>query len=215
MWVTTARENELSQLSTGGHLPSPWTGLFFYSTITNMEWPRGEPLGHFSPHGPTMCRLRTVAEVEPSDVIEAIITAFPGLAPKRSWGETSLFYNPDGILPNGVYFATVKEHDGANDKASHLDRPGVFRLSFGLPATRYESLFGPRPTRPAKGGCVATGHDFTAIDELMPHPVYGWMGWVQILCPSKRTFAELQPLLSTAHQGAMEKYGRQVTRQKT
>lgn len=159
--------------------------------------------------------VRTVTEVEPSDVIDAIVSDFPGLEPKPSWGETSLFYNPEGILPNGVYFATIKEKDGANDKASSLDRPGVFRLSFGLPPARYESLFGPRPTRPAKGGCVATGHDFTALDGLMPHPVYGWMGWVQVLSPSRRTFAEIQPLLSAAHEAAAKKYDRQITRRST
>ena len=159
--------------------------------------------------------MRTVAGVEPSDVIDSIVSAFPGLAPKSSWGETSLFYNPDGVLANGVYFATVKEQDGANDKASHLDRPGLFRLSFGLPAGDYEALFGPRPTRPVKGGCVATGHDFTAIDELTPHPVYGWMGWVQILSPSRRTFAEIQPLLSAGYESAVQKYTRQIARFKT
>lgn len=159
--------------------------------------------------------VRTVAGVDPSDVIDAVVSAFPGLAPTSSWGETSLFYNPDGVLPHGVYFATLKEQDGANDKASSLDRPGVFRLSFGLPAGRYEALFGPRPARPAKGCCVATGHDFTAIDELMPHPVYGWMGWVQILSPSRRTFTEIQPLLSAAYEAAAKKYDLQVARRST
>lgn len=148
-------------------------------------------------------------------MIEAILAAFPGLAPKRTWGETSLFYNPDGILPNGVYFATVKEHDGANDKASNLDRPGVFRLSFGLPRGDYEARFGPRPPRPAKGSSVATGHDFTATDELMPHPVYAWMGWVQVLSPSRRTFAAIQPLLSAAHEAAAKKHDRQLLRRTT
>jgi hypothetical protein len=158
--------------------------------------------------------VRTVVGVESSDVIDAVVSAFPGLAPKNSWGETSLFYNPDGVLPHGVYFATVKEQDGDNDKASGLDRPGVFRLSFGLPAGGYEALFGPRPARPARGGSVATGHDFTAVDELMPHPVYGWMGWVQILSPSRRTFAEIQPLLSAGYESAVHKYTRQVARLK-
>ena len=35
-------------------------------------------------------------------------------------------------LPNGVYFCTLKENNGANDKASELDRDGVFRLSIGI-----------------------------------------------------------------------------------
>jgi hypothetical protein len=181
-----------------GWLPGAWC---FLGWASDCSWTKYVP-------------VRTVDGVEPADVIDAVVSAFPGLAPKRSWGETSLFYNPDGSLPHGVYFSTVKQQDGVNDKASSLDRPGVFRLSFGLPAGDYEALFGPRPARPAKGGCVATGHDFTAVDELMPHPVYGWMGWVQILSPSRRSFAEIQPLLSAGYESVVQKYTRQVARLK-
>jgi hypothetical protein len=30
----------------------------------------------------------------------------------------------------------------------------------------------------------------------MPHPVYGWMGWLQILSPTAASFHSLRPLLS-------------------
>ena len=142
----------------------------------------------------------------PDDVLAALQATFAGLAPKLTWGETSLFYNPHGIFPNGVYFCTIKERDGANDRASHLDRSGVFRLALGLPPGRYEQTFGPRPQRPPKGGVVLTADDFTAIDVLMPHPVYAWMGWVQVLSPSAATFATIQPLLSDAYELAVNKY---------
>jgi hypothetical protein len=148
----------------------------------------------------------TVSTVTPDEVLEALTTNFAGLVPKATWGETSLFYNPDGILPNGVYFCTIKERDGANDRASQLDRPGVFRLAVGLPPARYEQMFGPRPARPSKGGVVSTADDFTAADVLMPHPVYAWMGWVQVLSPSAATFAELQPLLASSYELAVLKY---------
>jgi hypothetical protein len=151
-------------------------------------------------------RRGTVSVVTPEDVITALTTKFAGLVPKASWGETSLFYNSDALLPNGVYFATIKDHDGANDSASHLDRPGVFRVALGLPRASYERLFGARPARPPKGGRVATGHDFTATDVLMPHPVYAWMGWVQVLSPSTETFTGLQPLFAEAYDAAVGKY---------
>jgi hypothetical protein len=144
--------------------------------------------------------------VTPGDVLDALMTTFGGLVPKATWGETSLFYNPDGVLPNGVYFCTIKEHDGANDRASHLDRPGVFRLAVGLPPAVYEQMFGPRPARPPKGGVVLADDDFAATDVLMPHPVYAWMGWVQVLSPSSETFAEMQPLLAEAYELAVRKY---------
>jgi len=155
---------------------------------------------------------KDMTNMKPTDVIHAITTTFSGLVPKQSWGETSLFYNPDKALTNGVYFCTIKEQDGANDMASQLNRLDIFRLSFGLPATHYERLFGARPPRPPKGGCVATGHDFTVTDILQPHPIYGWMGWVQVLSPSTTTYITLQPLLSIAYEYAIRTYTNRTKR---
>ena len=152
-------------------------------------------------------RDATVGSVTAEEVVASLRARFAGLAPKASWGEVSLFYNPAEALPSGVYFCTVKDHDGAHDTASHLDRPGVFRIALGLPHGRYEQLFGPRPARPPKGGVVATGHDFTSTNVLMPHPVYAWMGWVQVLSPSEDTFAEMQPLFTASYDAAVAKYG--------
>jgi hypothetical protein len=39
------------------------------------------------------------------------------------------------ILPKGIYFATIKEKDGPNDKASELNRANVYRLSTGVSKT--------------------------------------------------------------------------------
>lgn len=156
--------------------------------------------------------VNEMTNMTPTDVIHAITTTYSGLVPKQSWGETSLFYNPDTTLTNGVYFCTIKEHDGANDMASQLNRLDIFRLSFGLPTTHYERLFGVRPPRPSKGGCVATGHDFTVTDILQPHPIYAWMGWVQVLSPSTTTFTTLQPLLSIAYEYTTHKYTNRTKR---
>ena len=66
------------------------------------------------------------------DIIKEIEADFEGVIPKSSWGETSLFYNLGKLLSNGVYFCTLKEKNGDNDKASELDREGIFRLSIGI-----------------------------------------------------------------------------------
>lgn len=137
---------------------------------------------------------------------------FDGIVPVDAWGETSFFYNPGRALPRGVYFATLKSRDGANDRASRLDRPGVFRLNVGIGRATYRSLFGALPARPAAGGVVDTGHDFSALDVLMPHPVYGWMAWVGVLNPGAETFARIEPLLVEAHALAAERFGRRVAR---
>lgn len=149
--------------------------------------------------------------MEPSEVVDELLAAFPGVVARPSWGETALFHNPGGLLPNGVYFLTVKEHDGENDRASHLHRDGVFRVAFGLPHARYEERFGPRPPRPVKGGVVVTGHDFTRLGELMPHPVYAWMGWVQILSPSRPDLDALRPLVAESHVSAARRFERRVS----
>lgn len=135
-----------------------------------------------------------------------------GVAVGGERGETSLFYNPGHVLPNGVYFSTVKEHDGPNDTASGLDREDVFRVALGLPVDRYEELFGPRPLRPAKGAVVATGHDFTVLDVVTPHPVYAWMGLVQVLNPSRPVFDEMELLFAEAYRQAVAKFDRSVAR---
>jgi len=61
-------------------------------------------------------------------------------------------------------------------------------------------------------------HDFTALDRLIPHPVYGRNHWVSVLNPSDSTFESIKPLLKEAHATAMGRVerrkssGRPVTR---
>ena len=144
--------------------------------------------------------------MRPEEIVDRLTGRFDGLAPKASWGETSLFYNPGLVLANGVYFCTIKEHDGSNDRSSGLDRSGVFRLALGLPAERYERLFGSRPVRPAKGAAVSTGHDFTRLDVVTPHPIYAWMGWIQVLNPSEGTFESMQSLFVDSYDDVVRKF---------
>lgn len=148
----------------------------------------------------------------PKTVISKICAEFSGVVPKSSWGETSLFYNPEKALPNGVYFCTIKEKDGENDKASNLNREGVFRLAIGIPPTTYTGLFGAKPPRPAKGCIVSTGHDFTQLNVLTPHPIYAWMSWIQVLSPTEETFEQVLPLIKEAHLKAVEKFKKKIAR---
>ena len=146
----------------------------------------------------------------PENIINRITTDLEGVVPKNSWGETSLFYNPGNKLPNGVYFCTIKEKDGDNDKSQNLSKNGVFRLSIGVPKETYENLFGEKPKRPAKGEIVKTAHNLIAENMLMPHPIYAWMSWVCILSPSKNKFEEIYPLIIEAHDNAIGKFNKKV-----
>ncbi len=133
-----------------------------------------------------------------------VMTTFEDVVPQYTWGEHAYFYNPGGLKPRGTYFLTIKQQDGANDKASHLDRPGVWRLNFGLPKASFIHCFGLPPSRPGKGMTVEGPWDFTALDQLMPHPVYGWMAWASILNPSQKSFETLKPLIMNAYNKARD-----------
>lgn len=142
------------------------------------------------------------------EVVDYISSEFYGLAPQKAWGEMTFFYNPDHVLTRGTYFCTLKEKDGENDKASRLDRPDVYRLNFGLPTNAYLKRFGPKPERPEKGHAIQGPWDFTKLDQITPHPVYGWMGWVAVLNPSSETFEQCKPLLALAYDKAVKAFGK-------
>jgi hypothetical protein len=134
--------------------------------------------------------------IDPDEILPALLGLDPGLRLERYWGERAIFHNPGGVAPLGVIFAAIKDHDGPNDRSAKLSRDGVYRFAFGIPPDTFARRFGEIPARPAKGGVIAhPGYDPTRIDELMPHPVYGWMSWVQILAPTAARFESLSPLL--------------------
>ena len=140
------------------------------------------------------------------ELIEYCLWELEGTVLVSSWGERGIFYNPEGKLKRGIYVLTVKEKDGENDKSSNLNRAGVYRVNIGVRKETFRSLFGQLPKRPAKGGVVAMAYDFTALNQILPHPVYGWMGWICTLNPSRQTFETLRPLLREAYEYAKEKY---------
>jgi hypothetical protein len=135
--------------------------------------------------------------IEPEELLSDLLGLDPGLRRQAYYGERSIFYNPASVAPLGTIFASIKDHDGPNDKAAKLSREGVYRLAFCLTPDRFAEHFGQPPRRPPKGGSVdLVGYDLTRLDELMPHPVYAWMRWVQILSPSRTRYESLKPLLA-------------------
>lgn len=148
--------------------------------------------------------------MEPKHIINELQMRYSGTVITPAWGETTLFYNPQDKLKRGTYFATVKEKDGANDRASELDRDGVYRLNIGASRDLFEEQFGTPPARPSKGCHVQGPWDFTALDTLTPHPVYGWMSWVSILNPTKESFAACLPLLDSAHSKAKATFAKRL-----
>jgi len=106
---------------------------------------------------------------------------------------------------------TVKEKNGANDRTSCPDRPGVYRVNLGVRRETYARLFSPLPACPPKGGTAADA-DFTVLDVLTPHPVYAWMGWIAVLSPSAETVERLKPLIGESYEFVREKFARRRAR---
>jgi Family of unknown function (DUF6194) len=153
--------------------------------------------------------ISTVTALEPDEILDDLLGLDPALRRERYWGERSLFYNPGRVAPLGIILASIKDHDGENDRSAALSREGVFRLAFCLAPETYAELFGPVPARPPKGGVVdLPDYDPTRLRRLMPHPVYAWMRWVQILSPTREQYRSLRPHVESSLEIVREKWRR-------
>src|SRR5215831_16057465 len=151
--------------------------------------------------------------MDEASIKQYITQTFVGLDVITANGDTFFFYDPERSIPPNrrLPFATLVTGD-RYDRASNLDRPSVFRLNIGVGKETYRSLFGPPPPPADATGVVNTGHDFTALDQLLPHPVYASMSWVCVLNPSVATFEAVRPLLAEAYQLAVTRYAKRATR---
>ena len=149
------------------------------------------------------------------DGVNVVVGSREAGSPEVAWDDTFFIYDPGRQLPpaHQFPFATIVTKDyGDFDCASQLNRPGVFRLNIGVGKETYRSLFGPQPSSPPAGSAVATGHDFAALDQLLPHPVYASMSWVCVLNPSAATFEAVRPLLAEAYLLAVSRYAKREGR---
>jgi hypothetical protein len=123
--------------------------------------------------------IKYIAQTYPdADMVTALNATFFSCDREKHW-------------PNFATIVTTDEHDVAPDldRPSSLDRPGVYRLNIGVSKATFESAVGS-----------VANPDYSALDQLMPHPVYAPQHWVCILNPSDPTFADVvRPLLDEAH----------------
>jgi hypothetical protein len=107
--------------------------------------------------------------------------------------------SPEGNLdPKRRFpFATIVTKDyGDFDRASNLNRPGVFRLNIGVSRDTFRSRF----------AAPDTAYDYSVLDQLIPHPVYAPQSWLSVLNPSDATFEAIQPLLAEAYDLAVQRH---------
>ncbi len=141
--------------------------------------------------------------MDPDEITHYITGTFDGVEVVVASDDSFFFTDDDRRLP----FATLVTGD-TYDRASHLSRPSVFRLNIGVGKKTYRALFGPQPPRPDADGVVDTDHDFTALDVVLPHPVYAPQFWVCVLNPGEKTFQAVRPLLGEAYHRSVKRHAK-------
>lgn len=133
---------------------------------------------------------------DPDEITTWITTTYPDTAVAQALGAT-FFSLDEKHWPNFATIVTTDEHDMGTP--SNLARPGVFRLNIGVGRETYERLVGSM-----------VEPDYAALDQVLPHPVYGKQRWIGILNPSRRTFDDVvKPLVAEAYERlAKSRHGR-------
>jgi len=122
-------------------------------------------------------------------------------APESNWGNYFFHLGDDQYRP----FATIVIRDMPGfDEQSRLDRPDVVRLNLHVGRDEFMRRFGFPPRESA-----AHRFDYAALDEVLPHPVYGAQGWVCVLNPD-RCFSDVLELIALAHAGAVARAERRA-----
>ncbi|MEV6135043.1 DUF6194 family protein [Nocardia sp. NPDC051990] len=123
--------------------------------------------------------------------------------PEIAWGDHFFYYAPDGQVPQREQpYATIVTKNYPDDNSCDLDQPGRWRLNIHVGRSAFSELIGEDPR--ASTGVV----DFTAVDTVLPHPVYRTQGWISIVNPNAQTHALAVSLLRTAHDAARRRAAR-------
>jgi hypothetical protein len=135
-----------------------------------------------------------------------VLDGFEGVVEVRASGDSFFMYDPSDLPDDRRFpFATIVTGD-RYDQVSELDRPSVYRLNIGLPKSEYVARFGAPPSCGNGAGAHDQSFDYTARDQVLPHPVYGAQYWVCVLNPGEHTLALVQELLTVAHAFAVRKH---------
>jgi hypothetical protein len=127
-------------------------------------------------------------------------------APEVAWGDTFFFYDPDDITvpEKRLPYATIVVNDYPGfDEASDLKRTGVYRVNLWVSRDTYE--------RQTSGDDVSA-IDYSVLDKVIPHPVYGPQSWLSVLNPGPVTESTVKDLLAEAHDRARKRHEKQSTK---
>ncbi len=133
------------------------------------------------------------------DQLRHEIESLPGIITTRRKDDLFFFYDPDNVgeLSWILPVATIVCSD-EYDAFSNLDRSNIFRLNIGIDKDSFLNLFG------SKARCL--NYDFTELNVIMPHPVYGRSYYICILNPGDELLSKLRELLHIAHLVAARRF---------
>ncbi|NNH69103.1 hypothetical protein HLB23_04315 [Nocardia uniformis] len=127
--------------------------------------------------------------------------------PELAWGDHFFYYAPDGQVPQREQpYATIVTKNYPDDASGDLDPPGRWRLNIHVGRRVFTELLGTDPRENP-----ATAVDFTAVDVVLPHPLYRRQGWISIINPDARTTALAVDLLRAAHDDARRRVTRRTS----
>ncbi|WP_199730643.1 DUF6194 family protein [Amycolatopsis panacis] len=98
--------------------------------------------------------------------------------PEIAWGDHFFYFAPDGKIPDRVQpYATIVTKDYPGDTQSNLDPAGRWRVNIHVGKAKATELTGEDRRH-------AAPRDFSASDLILPHPVYGALGWIAVVNPA-------------------------------
>ena len=110
---------------------------------------------HFNETLEHMTIEEIIAFVEDLDGTLAVRPGPDDGSPEISWGDTFLYYAPDGVMPTTTQpFATIVTKDCPGDERSRLDRPDAFRVNIAAGKEAFSDWTGhaPREAGPLLAG---------------------------------------------------------------
>ncbi len=122
----------------------------------------------------------------PAELLRHLLTKFPLIESVSSQENTFLFFGSERNFP----IATLVTND-EYDRHSNLGRPDIYRLNIGASRETFQELF--------PNFADDDFLDYTEIDVVLPHPVYGKMNWICVLNPGPESLAVTERVLSEAY----------------
>lgn len=116
---------------------------------------------------------------------------FPAIA----WGDSFVYYAPDGQVPTNTQpFTTIVTKNYPDDELSRLDDEGRWRVNVHV----------------GRGAVPEPAADPAEADVVLRHPVYGDLGWVAVINPGARTEQTVLDLIDRAHADARARWDRRA-----